>query len=40
MKEVRRYFQERLKGAGDEEKPMISEALQLCERRLQEAGAW
>ncbi|MEM2936411.1 MAG: DNA repair exonuclease [Candidatus Bathyarchaeia archaeon] len=40
MEEVRRYFQERLKGAGEEEKPLILEALQLCERRLQEAGAW
>jgi len=40
MEEVRRYFQERLKGAEEGEKPMILEALQLCERRLQEAGAW
>ncbi len=40
MEEMRRYFQERLRRAEEEEKPMILEALQLCERRLQEAGAW
>lgn len=40
MEEVRRYFQERLKGAEEEEKLKIWEALQVCERRLQEAGAW
>ncbi len=40
LQEVRRYFQEQIKKAKDEEKKMLNEALNLCEKRLQEAGAW
>ena len=40
LQEVRRYFQEQMKKAEDEEKKLLNEALNLCEKRLQEAGAW
>ena len=40
LKELRRYFQTQMEKAGEEEKAMLLEALELCERKLQEAGAW
>ena len=40
LQEVRRYFQEQMKQAENEEKTLLTEALNLSEKRLQEAGAW
>ena len=40
LQEVRRYFQQRVKRAGKKEKQLLLEALRLCERLLEEAGAW
>ena len=40
LQEIRRYFQQQIEQADDEEKTGLHEALNLCEKRLQEAGAW
>jgi exonuclease SbcD len=41
LEELRRYFKEQMeKVTGDEDKKILVEALRLCEKRLQEAGAW
>ncbi len=41
LEELRRYFKEQMeKVTGDEDRKILVEALRLCERRLQEAGAW
>lgn len=41
LQEVRRYFNNRIKKAEKkEEEELLLDALKLCERRLEEAGAW
>lgn len=41
LEELRRYFKQQIeKTGGEEEKRVLVEALSLCEKRLQEEGAW
>jgi exonuclease SbcD len=40
LQEIRRYFHQRIEKAEKEEEQLLLEALKLCEKRLEEAGAW
>ena len=40
LEEVRNHFRRKIESAGEEEKQVLEEALQLCVSRLEEAGAW
>jgi len=40
LEEIRRYFHQRIEKAEKKEEQLLLEALKLCEKRLEEAGAW
>lgn len=40
LEELRRHFAAAIEGASVEDRPILEEALRLCQARLEEAGAW